>query len=62
MVPEAAIIENIIELRTEADEARRLTSSLNDSALIADLLAYARALEAHADSLELRFRRQVEAA
>jgi hypothetical protein len=62
MATEAAIIENIIALRTEADEARHLTSSLNDSASIADLFAYARALEAHADLLELGLRRQSEAA
>jgi hypothetical protein len=57
MVPEAVIIENIIELRAEADEARHLASSLDDSASIADLFAYARALETDADFLELRLRR-----
>jgi len=62
MVPEAAIIEKIIELRAEADEARHLTSSLDDSAVITQLLAYARALEAHADFLELGLRSQGEAA
>ena len=62
MVPEAEIIETIIALRTEADEARHMTSSLNDSAAIADLFAYARALEADADFLELGLRRQAEAA
>jgi len=62
MVPEAAIIEKIIELRTEADEARHLTSSLEDSALITQLFAYARALEAHADFLELELRRRPKAA
>lgn len=62
MVPESAIIENIIELRTEADEARHLTSSLSDSASIADLFAYARALEAQADLLELGLRRHPQAA
>ena len=62
MVPEAEIIETIIALRTEADEARHLTSALDDSASIADLFAYARALEANADFLELGLRRQSEAA
>ena len=62
MAPEAEIIETIIALRTEADEARHLTSSLNDSASIADLFAYAKALEADADFLELGLRRQSEAA
>ena len=62
MAAEAEIIETIIALRTEADEARHLTSSLNDSASIADLFAYAKALEADADFLELRLRRQSEAA
>ena len=62
MAPESAIIENIIELRTEADEARHLASSLNDSASIADLFAYARALEAHADFLELGLSHQPKAA
>ena len=62
MAPETAIVEEIIELRAEADEARHLTSSLNDSASIADLFAYARALEAHADLLDLGLRRQAEAA
>jgi hypothetical protein len=62
MVRESAIIENIIELRTEADEARHLASSLDDAASIADLFAYARALEAQADFWELGLRRQAEAA
>ena len=62
MVPEEEIIETIIALRTEADEARHLTSSLSDSASIADLFAYAKALEADADFLELGLRRQSEAA
>jgi len=62
MVPEEEIIETIIALRTEADEARHLTSSLGDSASIADLFAYAKALEADADFLELGLRRESEAA
>ena len=62
MVPEAEIIETIIALRTEADEARHLTSSLDDSSSIADLFAYARALEADADFFELGLRRQSQVA
>ena len=62
MVQDATIIEHIIELRTEADEARHLASSLDDSASIADLFAYARALEAHADYWELALPRHAEAA
>lgn len=62
MARESGIIENIIELRAEADEARHLTTSLNDSASIADLFAYARALEAQADLLELELRLRSAAA
>ncbi|HMI96232.1 MAG TPA: hypothetical protein VK479_06935 [Micropepsaceae bacterium] len=62
MKPDAKIIESIKELRAEADGARHLASALNDSASIADLFAYAMALEAQADFWELGLRRQSEAA
>jgi hypothetical protein len=62
VVSDAKMIENIMELRAEADEARHLASSLDDSASIADLFAYATALDAQADFWELGLRRRPEAA
>ena len=58
MEPDAKTIESIKELRAEADGARHLASSLDDSASIADLFAYAMALEAQADFWELGLRRR----
>jgi len=50
MVPNPAILA--AELRQEAGEARDLASTLQDQAAIADLLAYARALESDAADWE----------
>ena len=50
MVPNIAILA--AELRQEAGEARALASRLQDQAAIADLLAYARALESDAADWE----------
>jgi hypothetical protein len=62
MTLQERILENIAELRAEADEARHLVSSLDDPASIADLFKYAAALEADADFWELGLRRRSEAA
>ena len=48
----AVTIENVAELRTEADEARHLASALDDPESIADLFEYAESLEADADCWE----------
>ena len=58
----AVTIENVAELRTEADEARHLVSALDDPASIADLLEYAESLEADADCWELALLRRSKAA
>jgi hypothetical protein len=62
MTREELILQNIEALRAEADEARHLACSLDDSVSIADLLKYAQALEADADLCERGLRRQSEAA
>ena len=58
----AVTIENVAELRTEADEARHLASALDDPASIADLVKYAESLEADADCWELALLRRSKAA
>ena len=55
------IFESVAELRAEADEARHLASTLNDTGSIADLFKYAASLETDADFWELGLR-QSEAA
>ena len=62
MTPEEMIMENIAELRAEADEARHLASTLDDSLSIVDLFKYAEALEADADLWEGKLRLHSEAA
>jgi hypothetical protein len=62
MTREERILENIAELRAEADEARHLASTFDDPASIADLFKYAASLEADADFWELGLRRRSEAA
>ena len=62
MTRQEQMLETIAELRAEADEARHLTSTLDDSASISDLFKYAAALEADADYLERELRRHSEAA
>jgi hypothetical protein len=58
----AVTIENVAELRTEADEARHLASELDDPASVADLFEYAQSLEAGADYWELALLRRSTAA
>ena len=53
---QATIIENVAELRGEADEARHLATGLDDAASIADLFGYAESLETDADFWELGLR------
>ena len=48
---QAMIFESVAELRAEADEARDLASTLDDTASIADLFKYAASLETDADFL-----------
>jgi hypothetical protein len=62
MTQQQLILKVIAQFREEADEARHLTSVLDDSVSIADLFKYAAALEADADSLERELRRHSEAA
>ena len=45
------IFESVAELRAEADEARHLASTLDNTASIADLFKYAASLETDADFL-----------
>ena len=58
----AVTIENVAELRREADEARHLASALDDPASIADLFEYAESLEEDADCWELALLRRSKAA
>ena len=60
--PPIATIENVAELRTEADEARHLTSVLDDPESIADLFEYAESLEVDADCWELALLRRSKTA
>jgi hypothetical protein len=46
----------IADLRTEADDARHLASTVDDSASVADLFKYAASLERDADFWELGLR------
>jgi hypothetical protein len=62
MTRQEMILETIAELRAEADEARHLASSLDDSPSIADLFKYAESLEADADFWELGLHRRPAAA
>jgi hypothetical protein len=50
------IFESVVELRAEADEARLLASTLDDTPSIADLFKYAELLETDADFWELGLR------
>ena len=48
---QAMIFGSVAELRAEADEARHLASTLDNTASIADLFKYAASLETDADFL-----------
>ena len=61
-VAQETVIENIAELRAEADEARHLATMFDDPASIADLFKYAASLEADADIWELTLLRRSDAA
>ena len=50
---QAMIFGSVAELRAEADEARHLASTLDNTASIADLFKYAASLETDADFLEI---------
>jgi hypothetical protein len=58
----AVTIENVADLRSEADEARHLASALDDPASIADLFKYAESLELDADRWEQALLRRANAA
>ena len=62
MTREELTLQNIAELRAEADEARHLASTLDDAVSIADLFKYAASLEADADFWELGLSRASRAA
>ena len=62
MSQEELTLQNIAELREEADEARHLASELDDPLSIADLFKYAASLEDDANFWELGLRRRSEAA
>ena len=62
MTREELTLQNIAELRAEADEARHLASTLDDPVSIADLFKYAASLEADADFWELGLSRAYKAA
>ena len=58
----AVTIEDVAELRAEADEARHLASELDDPASIEDLFEYAESLETDADCWDLALLRRSRAA
>ena len=62
MTREELTLQNIAELRAEADEARHLASTLDDPVSIADLFKYAESLEVDAAFWELRLGRGAKAA
>jgi hypothetical protein len=61
MTRQELTLQNIVELRVEADEARHLASALDDPVSIADLFKYAASLEADVDFWELGLPRPSEA-
>jgi hypothetical protein len=62
MTREELTVQNIAELRAEADEARHLASTLDDPVSIADLFKYAESLEVDADFWQLGLSRGSKAA